>query len=249
VEEGDPLPPSCTCNVKQQPEVEEEEDDEEENNFRYLAQLEVDTFLSNPDKNNNSNQQHRPDPTKTVCPKIKIADMGLVEDANLKSRDTIQTRLYRSPESVLKAEHGAPSDIWSAACMLYELATGEVLFEPSYEKVEAQRHKAYSHFNNKDKCQLDLEHLHLFVGRLGEIPRPVAESGENTKNLFDRDGNLRSIALGNEAFVSLKDRLLEKSKFGEVEAEEFADFLGKMLIYDPRKRKTARQSLRHKFLK
>ena len=42
----------------------------------------------------------------------------------------IQTRQYRSPEVIIGAGYGTSADIWSFACMIFELITGEFLFEP-----------------------------------------------------------------------------------------------------------------------
>ena len=44
--------------------------------------------------------------------------------------DLIQTRQYRSPEVILGITYNESADIWSFACMLFELLTGDLLFEP-----------------------------------------------------------------------------------------------------------------------
>lgn len=43
----------------------------------------------------------------------------------------IQTRQYRSPEAIIGAKWGTPVDMWSAACMFFELLTGDYLFDPA----------------------------------------------------------------------------------------------------------------------
>lgn len=42
----------------------------------------------------------------------------------------IQTREYRSPEAIIKAECNHTTDIWSLACLAYEMLTNEFLFKP-----------------------------------------------------------------------------------------------------------------------
>ena len=42
----------------------------------------------------------------------------------------LQTRQYRSPEVILGAKYSTPCDMWSMACMVFELVTGDLLFDP-----------------------------------------------------------------------------------------------------------------------
>lgn len=44
--------------------------------------------------------------------------------------DDIQTRQYRSPEVIMGAKYNTSADIWSTACMIFELVTGDWLFDP-----------------------------------------------------------------------------------------------------------------------
>ena len=44
--------------------------------------------------------------------------------------DDIQTRQYRSPEVILGVPYHTSADMWSIACLIFELATGELLFDP-----------------------------------------------------------------------------------------------------------------------
>ncbi|GMS90018.1 hypothetical protein PENTCL1PPCAC_12193, partial [Pristionchus entomophagus] len=61
---------------------------------------------------------------------VKIGDLGnalpLCPDMN----SLIQTEQYRSPEVIIGAGFSSTADIWSTACMAFELATGEYLFDP-----------------------------------------------------------------------------------------------------------------------
>lgn len=61
----------------------------------------------------------------------------------------IQTRQYRSPEAIIGAKWGTPVDMWSAACMFFELLTGDYLFDPA----------AGSRYNKDD----DRESLHSIL--------------------------------------------------------------------------------------
>ena len=60
---------------------------------------------------------------------VKIIDFGNSEFIHEKHQDEIYTRSYRPPENILNNEYSTKSDIWFIGCFLYELLTGNVLFE------------------------------------------------------------------------------------------------------------------------
>jgi serine/threonine-protein kinase SRPK3 len=62
--------------------------------------------------------------------KTKIVDLGNGCWTYHHFTSLIQTRQYRSPEVIIGAGYGTSADIWSFACMIFELITGEFLFEP-----------------------------------------------------------------------------------------------------------------------
>ena len=89
----------------------------------------------------------------------------------------IQTRQYRSPEVIIGADYNTSADIWSFACTIFEMVTGDFLFEP-------RKSEAY------DK---DDDHLAQMMELLGRMPKNLALSGKNSKKFFDSRGNLRKI--------------------------------------------------------
>jgi serine/threonine protein kinase len=93
---------------------------------------------------------------------IEIADLGNACWVHQHFSPDIQTRQYRSPEVILGAEYDASADIWSVACMAFELATGDFLFEP---------HSGDDYTRDEDHCALISE-------LLGQFPLDVALSGE-----------------------------------------------------------------------
>ena len=54
----------------------------------------------------------------------KIADLGNACWVDHHYTEDIQTRQYRALEVLLGSGYGPPADIWSTACMAFELATG-----------------------------------------------------------------------------------------------------------------------------
>ena len=71
------------------------------------------------------------DPASLERITVKIADLGNASWTDLHFTNDIQTRQYRSPEAILGSKWGTPVDMWSAACMFFELLTGDYLFDPA----------------------------------------------------------------------------------------------------------------------
>ncbi|XP_033172806.1 SRSF protein kinase 2-like [Drosophila mauritiana] len=83
---------------------------------------------------------------------------------------TIQTRQYRSLEVIIGAGYNTSADIWSTACIVFELATGDYLFEP---------HSGESYTRNED-------HLAHIIELLGPIPRNILLNGTYAAKSFTR---------------------------------------------------------------
>jgi serine/threonine protein kinase len=66
--------------------------------------------------------------------KIKVVDFGNACWKNKKFTDNIQTREYRAPETIIGAEYEANTDIWSFACLIFELLTNNYLFKPEKQE-------------------------------------------------------------------------------------------------------------------
>lgn len=174
----------------------------------------------------------QPDPAFEICDiEVKIADLGNACWVHRHFTEDIQTRQYRSLEVLLSAGYGTSADIWSTACMAFELATGDYLFEP----------------HSGDGYTRDEDHLAHIIELLGDIPKRIAASGKYSKVFFNKKGELRNITgLKPWGLVSV---LTEKYEWSQKDAEEFADFLKPMLDFDPNRRATAFECLQHPWLK
>ena len=117
--------------------------------------------------------------------------------------------------------------------MLFEMATGDFLFEPRNS-------------SNKKYSQDD-DHLAQMMELLGPMPRSMALGGTKYRKIFDRTGQLRRIRGLN--YWPLHKVLEEKYKFKAKEAVAFANFLLPMLEWDPEKRASAKTMLDHEWLK
>lgn len=60
---------------------------------------------------------------------IRIIDFGSATHEDEFHGRIVSTRHYRAPEVVLGSGWSYPADIWSVGCILYELLTGEMLFD------------------------------------------------------------------------------------------------------------------------
>ena len=170
-------------------------------------------------------------PNVDLSIQVKICDIGNACWFNYHFSTIIQTRQYRSPEVILGINYNETSDIWSLACIIYELITGDFLFNPE---------------SGPNFCKND-SHLAKFIEICGKMPRNFIERGENWKKYFDKNGKLKRI--GEIPHINLKNILVQKHKLKENEAQALWDFLKPMLEYFPEKRISARELLRHPWLK
>ncbi|CCD27294.1 serine/threonine protein kinase SKY1 NDAI_0K01030 [Naumovozyma dairenensis CBS 421] len=181
------------------------------------------------DSNNEEEEQQEEGDSNII--EIKIADLGNACWYDEHYTNSIQTREYRSPEVLIGAPWGCSADIWSTACLIFELITGDFLFEPDE-----------GHSYTKDD-----DHIAQIMELLGELPPYLLNNGKYTRNFFNSRGQLRNIA--KLKFWPLQDVLVEKYKFEPLEAKEIADFLLPMLQLDPRKRADAGGLVNHPWLK
>ncbi|KAG2236587.1 hypothetical protein INT48_000141, partial [Thamnidium elegans] len=160
--------------------------------------------------------------------KIKIADLGNACWVNHHFTEDIQTRQYRSPEVILGGKWDAGADIWSLACMIFELLTGNYLFDP----------QKGSRFNRDD------DHLAQIIELMGPMSTHFALSGKNSSEYFNHKGVLRHIH--HLKYWSLEDVLKDKYGYSRLESEEIASFLNPMLSYEYRAR--ASELINHPWL-
>lgn len=162
--------------------------------------------------------------------RIKIADLGNGCWTHHHFQPEIQTRQYRSPEVILGINYNETADMWSFACMLFEMLTGEFLFDPKKD----------------DNFRKSEDHLALMMELLNKFPKNYSSIGTNSKKYVNEEGNLNKIK--NLNFMNLKDLMMKYHGIKESEAQALSDFLMPILEIYPQKRATADEMLNHYWL-
>ena len=111
---------------------------------------------------------------------IKICDFNLVLDSDENIGDTtieIQTRYYRAPEIILGSGLHPKTDYWSIGCILFELLTGDILFDPEKDELRSR----------------DIHHMYLIEELMGPVPKNMLAESENYSDLYDVNGHLINV--------------------------------------------------------
>jgi len=162
--------------------------------------------------------------------RVKIADLGNACWIEKHFSNDIQTRQYRSPEAIIGAPYETSADMWSFGCMIFELLTGDYLFDP----------KCGSRYTKDD------DHIAQIIELVGVFPRHVALSGKYSIEIFNRKGELRNIH--KLRYWKLEDVFVEKYQFEKREARAVAEFILPCLAVCGERRISARALLENSWL-
>jgi dual specificity tyrosine-phosphorylation-regulated kinase 2/3/4 len=155
---------------------------------------------------------------------IRVIDFGSSCFENEKVYTYIQSRLYRSPEVILGMSYGMPIDMWSLGCILAELFTGYPIFPGENEQ----------------------EQLACIMEVFGPPEKHLIEKSTRKKLFFDSLGKPRLT-------VSSKGRRRRPSSKELRQAlkcddDAFLDFISRCLRWDPTRRLSPHDALKHEFL-
>ena len=118
-------------------------------------------------------------------PVYKITDFGCAGMVGDRSCFYGKTVAYRSPEMCVgdKNAMAPPTDVWSYACIVFQIFTDNILFDPN----ESNK------FSPQDSCESsiesNMEQLALMVELLGPFPRRFAAKH---REYFNAKGQIRS---------------------------------------------------------
>ncbi|KAJ2927180.1 hypothetical protein H1R20_g9931, partial [Candolleomyces eurysporus] len=163
---------------------------------------------------------------------VKIADLGNATPSKKHYTEDIQTRQYRAPEAIVgRRDWDTRADVWSVACVVFELLTAEYLFDPQ---------------GQGELFTKDDDHMAQIIELLGDFPLEVKMGGKYSRELFDHNGALRYIRTLKP--WPLKRVMVEKYLYSEEDAGVLCAFLEPMLAVDFRDRVYARDMVDHPWL-
>ncbi|CAH4032725.1 unnamed protein product [Pieris brassicae] len=172
----------------------------------------------------------------------KVIDFGSSCYEHQRVYTYIQSRFYRAPEVMMGAKYGMPIDMWSLGCILAELLTGFPLL-PGEDEADQMA------------CIIEL---------LGMPPQRLIEQGKRSKNFISSKGLPRyctattlpdgTTVLSGGMSRRGKPRGLPGSKsfvtaLKGCQDKYFIDFIRRCLEWEPEKRLTPAQALRHAWLR
>lgn len=178
---------------------------------------------------------------------IKVIDFGSSCFEHDQPLTYVQSRFYRSPEIILGAGFGCPSDMWSLGCILVEMVTGRPLFAGEDE----------------------VDQLTCMMECLGVPPRRLLTRSKRARQFFSSttgyprycnvlmcpDGRIR---LGGGVTRRGRRRgppgsrdlgqVLQSARDSSNSFPGFLHFVRRCLEWDPQLRMTPEQGLKHEFV-
>ncbi|XP_046819579.1 dual specificity tyrosine-phosphorylation-regulated kinase mbk-2-like isoform X2 [Vespa crabro] len=155
---------------------------------------------------------------------IKVIDFGSSCYSHQRVYTYIQSRFYRSPEVILGLPYGTPIDMWSLGCILAELYTGYPLFPGEDE----------------------IEQLACIMEVLGLPPEHITSHASRRRLFFDQKGTPRCVtnSKGKKRWAGSKNLTMVL----RCTDTHFVDFVSRCLEWDPKKRMTPDEAVRHEWL-
>jgi len=177
-----------------------------------------------------------------IDPQICLTDFAYSCRVKDRAENHSRTEYYVSPEDILEYEHLDNSlELWSIGCMIFELLTGNILFDPR---------------RNKDNSE-SADHLYKIQTLIGVPSEEYLSKCKYRINFYKCDRRLKGWnyyeykSLRKLLYESLKPYLEEYSKKYNLlmEFTLVEDFLLKIFKWDTRQRASIDELLQHPWIK
>ncbi|KAK8857972.1 hypothetical protein M9Y10_013071 [Tritrichomonas musculus] len=137
--------------------------------------------------------------------------------------DYIQSRYYRAPEVILAYSYGPAMDIWSYGLVVAELYTGKTIFTGADNRGQMAK----------------------YIESFGLPPIEMRTKGKCSNEFFTLTGYYKQ-EFGKEP---IKPGSVPISQLTKIKDPNLIDFLNKCFEWDPKKRISAREALKHPWIK
>ena len=151
---------------------------------------------------------------------IVIADFGNACPEEEHYSESICTRHYKPPENILDINYTASIDIWSFGCIIYELLTGDLLFDPVT-------------FYKGDKREINDNHLASII----EITKgnlSIYSGSSEYEEYVNTNGDLRFIRHLKK--INMFDKIKKITSYSNIDCEEWSEFILYALEFDSKKK-------------
>lgn len=172
----------------------------------------------------NKEDQYRCHPNHFNNITVKLTDFGFFCKNTEQFNKPFGTRYYMAPEIILMGDCSEKVDIWALGCMIYELLTGEILFDP----------------HSSPRGSTDYHHLEMMICICGEFDKSILHKTKHYKKFFKND-KLRDIIYSDDYKVPLVEKLNIKLKEHNINNINIAKLIASTLQLNPKERPTVRE--------
>ena len=167
----------------------------------------------------NKEDQYRCHPNIFNNITVKLTDFGFFCKHTEQFNKPFGTRYYMAPEIILMGECSEKVDIWALGCMIYELLTGEILFDP----------------HSSSRGSTDFHHLEMMISMCGEFDKNFLRQTKHYNKFFKND-KLIDIIYSEDYRVLLVEKLNIKLKEHNINNISIAKLIANTLQLNPKGR-------------
>jgi len=186
---------------------------------------------------------------------VVIADIGMTTPEDNLFELSVGTQEYLSPECIFGVGYDHTTDIWSFGCVLYEMITGDFLFDvdqydPSDFVVPPKRKKCTEGFSSDEDSDqsedydLNRNQLIMIESYIGSIPKSLVQYG---RRYYNASGHLK----GKPKIIKNGIGKMLTSKYEGIsitDAAAIEELLLMCLRFDSKERASANTLLSHRLL-